>query len=226
MAILEEVNPQRIVGNWRSGYSLDFHNVGRKSERLETRTALAQTLAGSDRAFRHVVEDVADCILELLALYELKHDLIVPVPPSDGSTDCRILDLCRALSRKTGTPVAMLRKIRAAPSLKGVDGLEARLAARQGLYAIDKDVEGKSALIVDDVFLTGATLMTATSLLLERGAAAVDVVTLTRSGGILWADAVAENKTLYEEFSAQDPDDTYLSDGMYVTADGRLVDRG
>ena len=89
-----------------------------------------------------------------------------------------------------------------------------------------EDVEEKTALIVDDVFLTGATLRTATSLLLARGAAAVDVVTLTRSGGILWADAVAENKQLYEEFSANDHDDAYLSDGIYVTAGGRLVDRG
>ncbi len=226
MPILDEVNPQPVFGNWRSGYSLDFHNVGRKSERPETRTALAQTLAWSDRAFRHVVGDVADGILELLALYELKHDIIVPVPPSDGNTDCRILDLCRALSRKTGKPVAMLKKTRKAPSLRGVDSPEARLAARRGLYAIDEDAEGKTALIVDDVFLTGATLRTATALLLERGAVAVDVVTLTRSGGILWADAVAENKTLYEEFSTNDHDDAYLSDGIHVTADGRLVDRG
>lgn len=223
MTILDEVNPQPVFGNWRSGYSLDFHNVARRNERPETRTPLAQTLMLPSKAFLHVVGDVADGVLELLAFHELKHDIVVPVPPSDGNQDCRILDLCLDLSAKTGAAVVMLRKTREARSLRGIEGLDARLAARRGLYAVGDDVRGKTALIVDDVFLTGATLTAATSLLLGLGVAAVDVVTLTRSGGILWADAVAENKQLYEEFSANDYDDAYLSDGTYVTADGRLV---
>jgi len=226
MAILEEVNPQPISGNWRFGYSLDFHNVAHRSEKSETRTPLAQALTWSDEAFRHVVADVADGILELLSFHELKHDLIVPIPPSDGNRDCRILDLCHDLSAKTGAPVAMLQKTRVAPSLRGVDGREARLVARQGLYAINEDVRGKSVLVADDVYLTGATLRTVASLLTQQGAAAVDVVTLTRSGGILWAKTVAENKELYQEFSTNDYDDAYLNDGMYVTAEGKLVDRG
>lgn len=223
MTILDEVNPQPVCGLWRSGYSLDFHNVARKNERSETRTPLAQTLTWSDRAFRHVVSDVADGVLELLAFHELKHDIIVPVPPSDGNQDCRIRDLCLDLSAKTGAAFVMLQKTREARSLRGIEGLEARSAARRGLYAIDVEVRGKTALLVDDVFLTGATLTAATSLLLELGVAAVDVVTLTRSGGIQWADEVAENKQLYEEFSTNDYDDAYLSDGTYVTAAGRLV---
>lgn len=115
--------------------------------------------------------------------------LIVPVPLHWTRLFVRRFNqaalLAHALGRVAGLPVAdrLLIRRRRTPS-QGRLSAAGRRRNVAGAFAISADgqprVMGKSVLLVDDVFTTGATVSACTRVLRAAGAAAVDVVTLAR----------------------------------------------
>lgn len=93
-----------------------------------------------------------------------------------------------ALARRTGLRVELdlLRRIKATPPLKGMNRRERALAVRGAFQLTDRGrklVEGRTVVLVDDVFTSGATASACARTLKRGGAAAVNI--------LCWARVVA-----------------------------------
>jgi ComF family protein len=116
-------------------------------------------------------------------------DLIIPVPLHSWRYFSRrynqSAELARALSQKTKKlydPAALLR-IRRTTQQVGL-GARQREDNVRGAFQVPEQkliaVAGKTILLVDDVYTTGATINAATKALKKAGAKAVDVITFAR----------------------------------------------
>ena len=94
-------------------------------------------------------------------------------------------ELARHLSAATGLRLLpdALRRTRATPPLRGL-GRRARDRAVRAAFAVDPArqplIAGRTILLVDDVFTSGATAAACTRALLRAGAARVEVIAFAR----------------------------------------------
>lgn len=138
-----------------------------------------------DGCERRYAEPLADLLAATARGWLAPGDVLVPVPASPAAVRRRgfdhALDLARALSARNGAPV-----VRALASRSGADqralGREERFANRREAFRL---VEGTrlppSAVLIDDVFTTGATLDAAARVLLTAGMAEVRALAVARS---------------------------------------------
>jgi ComF family protein len=111
-------------------------------------------------------------------------DLVVPVPLHPRRHAQRghnqALELAEVVARASARPLApnALARIRSTAKRRAGLGREARAeAVRDAFRAATRLVEGRSVLVVDDLFTTGATLSACAAALRDAGAR--DVVALT-----------------------------------------------
>jgi predicted amidophosphoribosyltransferase len=85
------------------------------------------------------------------------------------------------LAHHTKVPYAplTLHRRRRTPSQNGLSA-SGRARNVEGAFSVSQDVTGKTILLVDDVFTTGATINACAKALLRAGAAHVDGVALAR----------------------------------------------
>ncbi|MEQ8176487.1 MAG: ComF family protein [Syntrophomonadaceae bacterium] len=117
-------------------------------------------------------------------------DLVVPVPSSQGSlkqrgfsqTDLLARQVAKKLKLKVG--VNLLVRVKDTPTQRELTREEREKNLQSAFDIKDrKKVQGKSILLVDDVYTTGSTIRECTRILLEAGAARVSVIT--------WATGIA-----------------------------------
>lgn len=114
-------------------------------------------------------------------------DLVVPVPLHPRRLRRRGYNqsavLARHLARLLGRPVGptVVVRTRDTPSQTAL-ALDARTRNVAGAFLVRRpaDVLGRSILLVDDVWTSGATVRAVATTLCEAGAATVDVVTIAR----------------------------------------------
>ncbi len=116
-------------------------------------------------------------------------DMIVPVPlharrkRERGFNQSRLL--ARELGRAEGVEVEakLLRKMKNVPPQAGLEGRERREENVRGVYGMrnPRRVRGKTVLLVDDVFTTGATIRECSRVLKEAGAAEVRALTIAQA---------------------------------------------
>jgi ComF family protein len=115
-------------------------------------------------------------------------DVIVPVPLHRLRLWRRrynqAAELARALSRRTGKPVAVsaLERSRATPSQGAMISARGRRRNVQGAFRVSEPpmVADRNILLVDDVLTTGATAEACARALKQAGAAKVQILVLAR----------------------------------------------
>jgi ComF family protein len=126
--------------------------------------------------------------MRMLPLVEPFGDVdLVPVPLAPGRRRVRgynqAEELASALRRLTGLPLAPHRLHRLRETLTQTRLTpESRRANLADAFAAQAG--SRPALLVDDVFTTGATLLSAAGVLLDGGAAQVGAVTFARAVGL------------------------------------------
>ena len=115
-------------------------------------------------------------------------DLLLPVPLHKKRLRERgfnqTLLLVKELSRRTGIPYrkSTLRKKKPTVPQVNLSGLEREKGVKGTFcFAGREKLEGKSILLVDDVFTTGATVNECSKILLTGGVERVDVLTLAHA---------------------------------------------
>jgi ComF family protein len=115
-------------------------------------------------------------------------DLLIPVPLHRERLRVRgfnqALLLAKGLSRRTGIPYRkrILQKKNPTPPQVSLSGAEREKKVRGSFHLVGREeVQGKSVLLVDDVYTTGATVNECAKVLLSQGAARVDVFTLAHA---------------------------------------------
>jgi ComF family protein len=119
------------------------------------------------------------------APFARKVDLIMPVPLHWTRLWARGYNqaswLAQALASHVKRPYAplTLHRKRRTPSQNGLSA-SGRSRNVEGAFAVSQDVAGKTILLVDDVYTTGATINACAKALLRAGSARVDGVALAR----------------------------------------------
>lgn len=115
-------------------------------------------------------------------------DLLIPVPLHPKRLRERgfnqALLLVKELSQQTKIPYArrVLRKSKLTPPQVRLSGEERERGVKNSFYVSKgEEVRGKSILLIDDVYTTGATVNECARVLLKTGAERVDVLTLAHA---------------------------------------------
>ena len=199
---MAKINPQRISGNWTEGFVLDVHTLSSTflgydefgHERFDTkRSELGELLFRlKSRADESALDDILQTVVEYLTKswqIVASLDLIIPMPPSNISRPSQpVMKLARGVSSRTGVPISQdaLVKIKETPQLKNVYDYHERTELLKDAFRVERSlVQGKSLLLLDDLYRSGATMNEASRVLRETGnAKMVYVLALTKTRSI------------------------------------------
>lgn len=186
--------PRRITGAWRQGFALDFHTLSSEyagddefgrprfnTIRSEVGELLYKLKYGRGRG---AVAPLAEALVQHLKVWSPPINLIVPVPPTTKRAIPPVMLLAEALSKHAELAVAdCLTRKRDIPQLKNVTDLDERAALLDGLHAVDKTAtQGKTILLFDDLYRSGATMNAIAAELRDTGLAAdLYALTVTRT---------------------------------------------
>lgn len=189
------LHPQGIKGPWKAGIVLDWHTVASQvigqnefgypifdNTRSEIGELLYQFKYRNDQ---NALQQIVRAAIEYLGdKVKGKIELILPVPPSNPArtvTNQIAQGLANGLHVEFSSTALM--KGKNTSELKSVTDPEERRKLLEGAFKVDKQqLDGKSVLLVDDVYRSGATLITATEAVTGQGnAKAVYVLAITRT---------------------------------------------
>lgn len=181
---------RRILGRWREGFSLDFHTLGSifigydeyGHPRFDTtRSEVGELLYRlKNRGDESAIPEIVLAIETLMNTWKPPVEALVPVPPSTHRRIQPVLSLSRIISERLEIPlVDCVKRTRNAPQLKNIYDLDERIKLLHGLHSVDrKSIKGRTVLLFDDLFRSGATMNSITTELYEAGEAN-DVYALT-----------------------------------------------
>ncbi len=188
------LNPMRLFGNWKFGWALDYHTISSRYDKAAgffktDRTDLGEALYKL-KYKKHwwrigAIARTAACFLRQQEIANYI-DIIVTVPPANfrlfiqpvrsiGKRVGKLLDI-KVLTRE-------LRRTKNSPPLKSIEDRAERSEAVKGLYSARSiKLEGKTVLLLDDLYRSGATLREAARALKSDGKAdAIYALTITKT---------------------------------------------
>lgn len=194
---MAKIAPRKLPGRWTDGYALDLHTLHSiplgddeyghprfDTKRTEIGELLYRLKYGGDQT---VIAELVDAAAAFVVGWAEAAGLetLIPVPPSKKRAVQPALQIASALAAKLAIaydPFAV-SKAKETPELKNVSDYDERLSLLAGAHSIDSDrVAGKSILLFDDLYRSGATMNSVAALLLDTGKAAkVVALTLTRT---------------------------------------------
>ncbi len=192
-----QIKPKVLRGEWKQGFALDVHTTGSTfighneyghPEFDTTRSPLGELLYRLKyKRDASVVEEIVDTVAEFIRSAKIGIDAIVPMPPSNVRSSQPVLQIANALGKKLGVPVLdnCVSKTKQTPQLKDVYNYEERRKLLEGAFTVNRDQSaGKSLLLFDDLYRSGATMNAVARELAKTGEAKEIVVlalTHTRS---------------------------------------------
>ncbi len=190
-----ELHPQGISGPWKAGIVLDWHTVGSQiigrnefgfpifdNTRSEIGEQLYRFKYKNDQ---NALADILKAAAQYLSAHSKgKFDLIIPIPPSHP-TRTVTKQLAQGLAQGFSANYSdkALIKTKNTRELKSVTDPEIRKSMLAGVFQADTSkIRGKNILLVDDLYRSGATLESATEVIMTQGQAqAVYVLAITRT---------------------------------------------
>jgi len=111
--------------------------------------------------------------------------VLVPVPPSRKRTFQPVRLLAKGIGKALGIDVCLdcIVKVKDSPELKDIFDFDKRMSILRSAFKIcESNVAGRSVLLFDDLYRSGATLNAVAVLLRKKGTAKnLYVLTLTRT---------------------------------------------
>lgn len=192
---MAKIQPIKLEGIWKAGFALGEHTISSQfigydesgRERFHTERSVMGDLLyrlkyQSDIA---VISEMMEIITSVSKFKTI--DVIVPVPPSNTARKFQpVIEVAKAIGLRIGKPVhtGVVQKIKRTAQLKNVDDVEEREKILKGAFRIRTTgiYSGKTILLFDDLYQSGATLSAVTSVLYDQGkAGSVKVLTLTKT---------------------------------------------
>ncbi|MBT9159604.1 MAG: hypothetical protein DDT26_00864 [Dehalococcoidia bacterium] len=193
------INPQKLTGNWTKGFALDIHTLSSTfvgydefghevfdTKRSELGELLYRLKYGADQSvLNNIVDTVVDYLTNSWRIVQ-SLNLIVPVPPSDTNRRSQpVLEVARGIGSRTKIPVLedALVKVKQTLQLKNVYDYQKRAELLSGAFTSQASlVQGKTVLLLDDLYRSGATLNAVSRVLRDEGhIAAIYVLALTKT---------------------------------------------
>jgi competence protein ComFC len=188
------LKPRRIRGVWTDGYVLDVHTTGSTflghdeyghpvfdTKRSDAGELLYRLKYRSDSTALSEIGDVAEGFLRE---WGIQFDGVIAVPPTRNRKIQPVLQITDEIARRFSVPVlrTAVRKVRDTAELKNIHDFDERLQALEGAFAAkERDVSGRSILLVDDLVRSGATMGAVAGAILTAGAEAVYAFALTKT---------------------------------------------
>jgi competence protein ComFC len=181
---------RQILGRWRQGFALDLRTlssvpIGENEfghmQFDTTRSEVGELLFRlKNRSDTGAVDEIVAAAVTFLNTWHPPIEMIVPVPASTARAVQPVMLLARGISDQLHIPlVECVTKARETPQLKNIFDLDERLKALDGVHTVDAAAaQGRTILLCDDLYRSGATMNAITSALYEQGKAA-DVFALT-----------------------------------------------
>jgi competence protein ComFC len=181
---------RQILGRWRQGFALDLRTlssvpIGENEfghmQFDTTRSEVGELLFRlKNRSDTGAVDEIVAAAVTFLNTWHPPIEMIVPVPASTARAVQPVMLLARGISDQLHIPlVECVTKARETPQLKNIFDLDERLKALDGVHTVDAAAaQGRTILLFDDLYRSGATMNAITSALYEQGKAA-DVFALT-----------------------------------------------
>jgi len=123
----------------------------------------------SKEALMGLVEAFAN-LCEKHPIYRIAR-IVTPIPPNPSKAFHLPIELAKDLAEKTGKKdgKALIRKIKETRRMQELS-FEEKTKELQGAIEIQGDVDGKSIILVDDLYQSGFTMWTIAKLLKKKGA--------------------------------------------------------
>lgn len=190
-----EIHPKEIKGSWDQGYVLDAHTISSTMigynefghpEFDTVRSELGELVYRLKyKADKTVIPSIVEAVAAFVKGWGIRPDAIVPMPPSKLLRSFQpVAEIAGQLARtlNVAPDFESLKKTKTTQQMKDVGDFSARVATLEAAFACDRRLEGKTALLFDDLFQSGATMNVAARTLTNQGLAkAVYALALTRT---------------------------------------------
>ncbi len=188
------VDPLPIRGPWDEGYALDQHTlwsdlVGYTREGKEVfetqRSVLGEAIfVLKYRADRRPLAGIVRTFAAFVRERDWKIDLVVPVPPTTPRpwqpVELLACELATALGAESGQ--SGVHRIAARAPIKELRGFDEKRCELAGSFRVDADVfRGRSLLVIDDLYASGATVHVLCEALRSCGPNRLQVLVATRT---------------------------------------------
>ena len=174
-------HPMRIPGSWKEGYVLDYHTKSSDllgyneygHPRFDTvRTEVGELLYRLKyKGRKDALEGLVTVAAAFIRSWGPSIDAIVPVPPSRVRAIQPVLLLAAGLAKELDVPLRdVVQRGRSPKQLKDVFDYHERIKLLANVHNVTSTaLRGKSVLLVDDLYRSGATLNTVTEALRAKG---------------------------------------------------------